>query len=488
MVRKVNFFIIGIFAILIFQCSGKSDRDLIKENIVQGNYNTAQELILDDMLAKQDVASAEYIDSMKYEIERLDRIKMEFTLDSSQVLEKIRKYVPGAKNEDLMKWVDQQYLESKIIEGEIKYYNHSVENLFRVHPELSIIKARADSAATDQRKIRKYVAFPLDLHLKRIKREYQQKKNKYLLPVTINIVHTLTVKEESVPDSTILKCWLPFPREIPNQQYNVKRITSDPHVHLISENDKPQRTIFMQTIAKPDTTTEFMVEYEFTSRAVYNDIDPKKVGPIEEFEGLRRYIKPRPPHIVFNKGVEELSQFIVGDETNPYLIAKKLFTWIDKNVRWADIREYSTIRSLGMYAFYYKQGDAGIKTFLFMTLCRYNKIPARLVSGWQFQPPTKSLHDWCEIYLEPYGWVPVDVTYGLQDSEDEDLKYFYLGNIDSYRLVFNRDYGTEFKPEKEYFRSDRIDNQRGEIETMDENLYFDKWDWNVEFDIVSTYK
>ncbi|MFP4549070.1 MAG: transglutaminase-like domain-containing protein, partial [Fidelibacterota bacterium] len=135
-----------------------------------------------------------------------------------------------------------------------------------------------------------------------------------------------------------------------------------------------------------------------------------------------------------------------------------------------------------------KQGDAGIKTFLFMTLCRYNKIPARLVSGWQFQPPTKSLHDWCEIYLEPYGWVPVDVTYGIQDSKDEDLKYFYLGNIDSYRLVFNRDYGTEFKPEKEYFRSDRIDNQRGEIETMDENLYFDKWDWNVEFDIVSTYK
>ncbi len=84
--------------------------------------------------------------------------------------------------------------------------------------------------------------------------------------------------------------------------------------------------------------------------------------------------------------------------------------------------------------------------------------------------------------------MPVDVTYGIQDSKDEDLKYFYLGNIDSYRLVFNRDYGTEFKPEKEYFRSDRIDNQRGEIETMDENLYFDKWDWNVEFDIVSTYK
>ncbi|MFP4547505.1 MAG: hypothetical protein ACLFQM_05190, partial [Fidelibacterota bacterium] len=344
---------------------------MIKENIVQGNYNAAQELILDDMLAKQDVASAEYIDSMKYEIERLDRIKMEFTLDSSQVLEKIRKYVPGAKNKDLMKWVDQQYLESKIIEGEIKYYNQSVENLFRVHPELSIIKARADSAATDQRKVRKYVSFPLDLHLKRIKREYQKKKNKYLLPVTINIIHTLTVKEESVPDSTILKCWLPFPREIPNQQYNVKRITSDPHVHLISENDKPQRTIFMQSLAKPDTTTEFMVEYEFTSRAVYNDIDPKKVKPIEEFDGLRRYIQPRPPHVVFSKGIDELSQFIVGDETNPYLIAKKLFTWIDKNVKWANIREYSTIKSLGLYAFFYKQGDAGIKTFLFMTLCRY---------------------------------------------------------------------------------------------------------------------
>ncbi len=176
--RITNFFIIGIISLLIFQCSGKSEKELIKTNIIQGNFEDAKGLMLDLIVAKEDSISPEYIDSMKFEIERLDRIKMEFTLDSSQVLEKIHEYIPGANDSSLEIWSKQNYLESKIIEGEVKYYNHAGENLFRVHPELRNIKARADSVAIDQRKTRKYVSFPLDMHIKRVVKDGKKfKKN-----------------------------------------------------------------------------------------------------------------------------------------------------------------------------------------------------------------------------------------------------------------------------------------------------------------------
>ena len=265
-------------------------------------------------------------------------------------------------------------------------------------------------------------------------------------------------------------------------------MTSDPHVHVIADNDNMQRTIFLQAITKPDTVTKFSVKYEFTSSAMYNNIKQEKVKPLSDSTKFKIYMKEKPPHIVFPKAVTELSEYIVGNEKNPYLIAKKIFTWIDENIEWTISREYSTIRSLSLFPFFHKQGDAGVRTFLFMSLCRYNKIPTRLVSGWQFQPPLKSLHDWCEIYLDPYGWVPVDVTYGIQDFDDEEHKYFYLGNIDSYRLIFNQGYSTQFTPPKEFVRSDMVDNQRGELETMENNLYFDMWKWDMNFKIVSTYK
>src|SRR5208282_4975122 len=103
------------------------------------------------------------------------------------------------------------------------------------------------------------------------------------------------------------------------------------------------------------------------------------------------------------------------------------------------------------------------------------------------------MHDWCEIYLAPCGWVPADVTYGVADSGnpssvaalrrvDEGEKWFYLGGIDNGRLVVNTDCGQPLYPAKTFFRSEIVDFQRGEVEWRGGNLYFNQWnyDFNVE--------
>ena len=105
-----------------------------------------------------------------------------------------------------------------------------------------------------------------------------------------------------------------------------------------------------------------------------------------------------------------------------------------------------------------------------------------------------NLHDWCEVYIEPYGWVPVDVNYAvsatrrmnfLTPDQKRMLREFYFGGLDAYRLVINRDHGAPHYPPKLDWRSDDVDFQRGEVECDGRNLYYDTWSYHMEVEYRS---
>jgi hypothetical protein len=99
-------------------------------------------------------------------------------------------------------------------------------------------------------------------------------------------------------------------------------------------------------------------------------------------------------------------------------------------------------------------------------------------------PGAENLHDWCEVYYEGSGWVPVDVSYDLQQSEKATIKEFYLSGIDSYRLIVNDGVAGPLHPEKNNMRSEPYDFQRGEVEWEGGNLYFDKWDYDMKIEYI----
>jgi hypothetical protein len=99
-------------------------------------------------------------------------------------------------------------------------------------------------------------------------------------------------------------------------------------------------------------------------------------------------------------------------------------------------------------------------------------------------PDYENLHDWGEVYFEGSGWVPVDVSYDLQNSENPLLKYLYLSGVDSYRLIVNKGVAGPLHPEKLYMRSEPNDFQRGEVEWKGGNLYFDKWDYDMKIEYI----
>ena len=67
-------------------------------------------------------------------------------------------------------------------------------------------------------------------------------------------------------------------------------------------------------------------------------------------------------------------------------------------------------------------------TYLFIALCRANGLPARYVGGTVQRGPGTSVdtsfHRWAEVYLPPYGWVPVDVQ---ADDGSSGVSHAYFG-------------------------------------------------------------
>ncbi len=185
----------------------------------------------------------------------------------------------------------------------------------------------------------------------------------------------------------------------------------------------------------------------------------------------------RPPHIVFTPALRSAVADAVGNETSPLEKARRIFHWVCQHITYNAEEEYGIIPSLAAKALATRRGDCGVQGMLYIAMCRCAGVPARWQSGWQTQRVRWNMHDWCEVFIEPLGWIPVDPSYGLRTSDDPRVREFFFGNIDAYRMIVNADYGRPLVPPKQSLRSEPLDFQRGEVEVEGENLYFNQWQW-----------
>jgi len=443
----------------------------IQKAIDSGEYTRAQKMI-SEYVSDNKLPDSEK-EALLFESERLERIRKDFTKNRDQILTELEKMLPGFSFGDLEKYERDKSLEMKIIEGKKKYFKNAAANLFRTNKQMKKLKDERLDQPTDRLKDFKKAIVP------KIIAESKATEKKLVYEENFKIIYTLTVKPNAVPAGEIVKCWLPYPKENHSRQQRLKLLSTSEEKYIIAPDSVLQRTIYMKKKVKKDSATKFTFEYEFTAFAEYNDIFSKGIIPTVDAK-LSEYVKERPPHIVFTDEIKALSAKIIGDETNPLEKVKKIFTWIHDNIPWASALEYSTIPNISAYCLENLHGDCGIKTLLFMTLCRYNGIPAKWQSGWMLHPVEVNLHDWCEIYVQPFGWVPVDQSFGLINSENEKEKYFYIGNTDPYHLIINDDYSRPLFPVKIFPRSETVDFQRGEVEWKGGNLYFDQWNYHLD--------
>jgi transglutaminase-like putative cysteine protease len=415
-------------------------------------------------------------------IDILHRIRVEYSLDAAGLLAKVRKSIPDATATDVDRWARDSNARYRMIDGRKLFFRREPQNIFLFSDEAKSRRKAAGYTPPER-------TWKLTDHLQEIVAEAERTGRTEVQPVHHEVTHTLTIPANTpgVSAGSLVRAWLPYPQEY-RQQKNVRLVHATPEPKQTAPNAvdgnpvtvAPQRTIhFEQRVADPAQPIEFKVVFGYDSFAYYPRLDEALVQPLPAAWG-DAYLTERLPHLAFTPEIRAEVATIVGSETNTLAKARKIFRWVSAHVPWNAEDEYGIIPSLSIKGFTARRGDCGVQSSVFVTMCRIAGIPARWQSGYETKPSHWGMHDWSEIYIAPWGWLPADASYGVQESDDPRIAGFYCGHQDSYRLIVNLDWGRDLVPPKESLRSEPADFQRGEVEVDGKNLYFDQWDATTE--------
>lgn len=478
--RNYRFLLITFLSILIISCKPKADYNpllnKIKGEIELGNLNSAAKLSDSlKIICRNDKTGSFKADSVK---EIAERIALDFTISEDIVNSQIENYIGQFTELDKAVWENRGWLEFRIINDERKYFNRAASNLRLIMAFNEQKGKETEATETDP-----YMIDRLKHAEEVIKLSDSQSKP--VLSQKMKITYTLTVSPDAVPEGEIIRCWLPLPKENHMRQDEIHLLNTSEKEFKISPETSIHRTLFMETKSVKGKPAVFSMSFTYQSAAQHFNMDKIITKPYDKTMPLyRKYTAEQPPQIRFTPQIKKITDSITGAETNPKEIVRKIYSWFKENITWTNALEYSIMPDIPEYVIENKRGDCGMQTLLFISMLRSKGIPVRWQSGWMVPPGAENLHDWCEVYYEGTGWVPVDVSYDLLKSENKEVSEFYMSGIDAYRMIINDGISGTLFPEKKYLRSEPFDFQRGEVEWKGGNLYFDKWDYDMKIEYI----
>jgi carboxypeptidase Q len=422
------------------------------------------------------------------ERDRLARIRRDFPLKEEELWERVLTSVAEVTREEFEGWVEEGRFDWRMVDGEERFFGSSLSNLFFRHPELESRRRPARDSVARQRA---YLE-----NARAIRKAAKAEGRPWVLPKRLKARMTLDVRPGHVSEGGKVAVWLPIPRGFPHQT-DITWLGSDPSLKALAPEGSALRSAYFETQAGGDGSVTVWMEYAYTAWGVWHDLGREgmavdgrlakaRVEGQEAGEGLGEG-----PQVRFTSEMRALAASLGGGGSGQTVeVAKRYYDWIAEHIRYSYAPEYSTVDDLAERCRATGVGDCGQVAFLFMTLCRISGIPARWQSGWSLFPGDQTIHDWCEVYLEPWGWVPVDPYMGmyamqyapaLSEEERRELRDFYFGGLTQYRMAANADHQQALFPPKRFGRSDPVDFQRGEVETADRNLYFDAFRYRLEW-------
>jgi transglutaminase-like putative cysteine protease len=378
------------------------------------------------------------------------RLAEQYPYKINDLLFKFQEVIDDFTTNDLVELIDDNQVDWIYINSIKHFHELAFEN---------IMKTRKDIASRiNDEKLRNYELKP-KTELNDIMKKMKEKKH---IHYHYRIKTTMKIKKEK-PNKKI-KVYLPIPLEY--RQIKNVNILNVSHKYQESPRDLKARTLCIEEIYQKGM--EFSVEYSYDVIQDYNDYNPCDV--LESQPTF--YCEELAPHIVFTPYLKSLAKEIVKEETNPLLKAQMIYDYITTHVNYSFVRSYFLIDNISEYCAKNLKGDCGLQALLFITLCRIVSVPARWQAGLYVSHNDIGNHDWAEIYIAPFGWLPVDCSFGgaAFREKNEERRQFYFTHLDPFRMVACSDFQVPFYPTKTYQRQDPYDNQTGEVEYEDEGL------------------
>lgn len=339
------------------------------------------------------------------------------------------------------------------IDGKVRFRRNFMNNLIKTRAEIAA-RLRDKKRAEDDAKEKAMLDSTIMKMMEKGEAAYR-----------FRIRASVQVKPEFYRPGKKVRVYIPVPVEY-SQMKDVRIIACSPEPKHIAAPEYPQRTVCFEGVYPQETV--FSVEYEFTNRMRYVKPDPSMVLPAQP----KFYLEELEPHIVFKPYLIELAKSIVGNETNPLVKARLIYDWITSKPTYSFMPPYFVIEDLPGFMATRLKGDCGVFALLFITLCRIAGVPARWQSGLETSPMSIGMHDWCQFYVAPYGWLYADCSFGNSAfrSGNDMRREFYFGNLDPFRMCAASEFQHQFDPPMSHMRYDPYDNQDGEAEYEDARL------------------
>lgn len=436
------------------------------------------------------------------EREMICRMPADFPYTRAEAMDIIRAEIPSYTEEEFDAAVACGQIRFIYLHGEMRIFNRFFSSMCKSVPEFrDRTKVALNGGESSGRGSKG------DL---RLNRSMRIMKEQGALANRITIRATVKVEDTAFKPGMLVRVHVPIAAAC-EQQSDIRIESMFPENGQIAPEDAEQRTVYWEENMQENH--EFSVTYSYVHTAKWHDVEtvlhgmPMSQGAMQDAgsacceaaqrpsgvpelpclkpEALEEYLKDTAelaPHIEFTPYIRALTEACAQGCTTPLEKAKSFYDFITKNFRYTYMPAYFTLDSIAENCARSFTGDCGVFALLFITMCRCAGIPAEWQSGFAAEPEFVGGHDWARFYVEPFGWLFADPSFGVSSNrnENEERRMFYFGNLDPYRMVANRAFQAPFTVDKRYFRTDPYDNQYGEIETEDRGLRYDEYTRKAE--------
>jgi transglutaminase-like putative cysteine protease len=179
---------------------------------------------------------------------------------------------------------------------------------------------------------------------------------------------------------------------------------------------KPERRMKVEIIIRAE-----LLRYDLLTAREKREQDLFEGPGLEDFLKQEKHIEKDDPQI------QEIAESIEGQ--TEVSIVKNIYNYVIDNLEYTlhGKKDWGAVKALQQ-----KKGDCTEYADLFVAICRAKNIPSRVVTGYTMRFDSESSkHNWAEVYLQKYGWVPFDPSGG-------DVKSFIFRNraFDRMRPVY----------------------------------------------------
>lgn len=198
--------------------------------------------------------------------------------------------------------------------------------------------------------------------------------------------------------------WAALPMDRPGQRAEVGKFSPEP-ADVLEDAENGNRIVHWRAaVGEGASRIRFFYDFRFLAEPVLTGLDPDAVRePPAGGPEVARFTRSE-PWIELTPEIRAKAAEIAGAERNPARRARRIFDWVVSRMRY----EYPDVANRGAAkSFRALKGDCGEYSVVFAALCRSAGIPARTVTCCWL---TGSGHQWAEVFLPPYGWVPADTS------------------------------------------------------------------------------